>query len=146
MLVDDVRVVIYRSFLDRGRPPMPQELVGTLGASMENVEAALEQLDADDVIALLPGTHFVWLAHPFSALAAPFVTRTDRGSWDAICVWDALGILSLLDDDGEVQTLCPDCGEPLLLEVRDGVINAPPDAVVHYGVPARKWYEDLAHT
>jgi hypothetical protein len=146
MLVDDVRVEIYRSFLERARPPMPQELVTNLGSSMEEVQSALEQLDQDDVIALLPGTHFVWLAHPFSALAGPFETRTDRGSWDAICVWDALGILTLLESDGSVRTLCPDCGDELVIEVRDGEIAAPPESVVHYGVPARKWYEDLAYT
>lgn len=55
-----------------------------------------------DVIAFLPDTEDVWSVHPFSARAAPFQVRVDERSWDAICVWDALGILPLLESGGSV--------------------------------------------
>ena len=146
MTTDDVRVAIYRSFLDHGRPPMPAELAAQLGAPVVEIERALDELAAADVIALLPGTHFVWLAHPFSAAAGPFrVTSGDR-SWDAICVWDGLGILAVADADGTVATSCPDCGEPLEVTVDDGAVRAPAGYVVHFGVPAARWYEDVGYT
>jgi alkylmercury lyase len=144
-LVNDVRVHVYDSFVARGRPPMPLETSAALGVAEAEVTAALRRLHDDDVIALMPGTSFVWLAHPFSALTAPFEVISDDRRWDAICIWDALGVLAVVERDGRVRTLCPDCAEPLELEVRDGEIEAS-DYVVHFGVPAARWYEDLAYT
>ena len=125
---------------------MPAELSRELGLSSAALERSLDELAAADVIVLLPGTHFVWLAHPFSAAAGPFrVTSGDR-SWDAICVWDALGILALNGVDGSVATACPDCGEVLEIEVAGGDVRAPSEHVVHFGVPAARWYEDVGYT
>lgn len=142
---NDVRVHVYRSFVERGRPPMPLEIAAALGIDEADVVSALMRLHDDDVIALLPGTNFVWLAHPFSALAAPFEVTAGGGRWDAICIWDALGVLAVLGTDGRVQTLCPDCGSRLELEVRGGELVGT-GYVVHYGVPAARWYEDVAYT
>jgi hypothetical protein len=140
-----VRVHVYESFVRRGRPPMPLETAAALGIEETEVTSALRRLHDEDVIVLMPGTSFVWLAHPFSALAAPFEVTAGDGRWDAICIWDALGVLAVLESDGGVRTLCPDCAEPLELEVRDGALMAS-DYVVQYGVPAARWYEDVAYT
>lgn len=141
-----MRVAIYRSFVETGRPPMPVDLAAGLGAPLSAIEDALRSLADQDVIALIPGTHFVWLAHPFSAAAAPFrVTSGDR-RWDAICIWDALGILALVGSAGRVETSCPDCGEPLAVEVADAAVTGPAGALAHYGVPAARWYEDVGYT
>ena len=142
----DVRVHVYRSFVERGRPPMPLETATALGLDLAAVETALRKLHDDDVIVLMPGTHFVWLAHPFSALAAPFEVRSNGARWDAICIWDGLGVLALLERDGSVTTSCPDCGERLEVVVTGGRVDSGTGGVVHFGVPAARWYEDVAHT
>ena len=143
---DVVRVSVYRSFVETGRPPMPVELAADLRSPLGEVEEALRELAAADVLALIPGTSFVWLAHPFSAAAAPFRVTSDDLSWDAICIWDALGILALVEVDGRVRTSCPDCGDALEVEVRDGAIADSKTYVAHYGVPASRWYEDVGYT
>lgn len=143
---DAVRVEIYRSFVETGRPPMPRAMARDLGLTLDEVEAALRELAAGDVLALVPGTSFVWLAHPFSAAAAPFRVTSGGRRWDAICIWDALGILALVDVDGRVETLCPDCGEDLEVEVNAGNVVAGDGYVAHYGVPANRWYEDVGYT
>jgi hypothetical protein len=145
--VNDVRVRIYESFVQKARPPMPDELAFDLGIEPSAVHDALDDLARQNVIMLVPGTHFVWLAHPFSALAAPFQVRGESKdkTWDAICIWDALGILALTGSDGRVSSLCPDCGAELQLEVDGGELR-PNDHVVHFGVPAARWYEDVAYT
>lgn len=125
---------------------MPVELAATFGVPLAEVEAALRELADADVLALVPGTSFVWLAHPFSAAAAPFRVTSGTHRWDAICIWDALGILAVVDRDGEVETACPDCGDALTVEVRDGDVVGPDGCVVHYAVPAGRWYEDVGHT
>jgi hypothetical protein len=144
-ITNRVRVHVYRSFVERSRPPMPLETAAALGITPDEVTAALQRLHDDDVIVLMPGTSFVWLAHPFSALSAPFEVHAGDKRWDAICIWDALGVLAVVGRDGRVRTLCPDCAEPLELEVRDGRVDAS-DHVVHFGVPAARWYEDVAYT
>lgn len=146
MDADVVRVEIYRSFVESGRPPMPVELATELRVPLHEVEAALRDLADADLIALVPGTSFVWLAHPFSAAAAPFRVTSGERTWDAICVWDALGILALVEADGHVETACPDCGDRLRVDVRDGEVRGRDGYVAHYGVPASRWYEDVGYT
>lgn len=143
---DDVRVAIYRSFVETGRPPMPADLAADAGVPLAEVEGALRELAAADVIALIPGTSFVWLAHPFSAAAAPFRASAGDRTWDAICIWDALGILALVEADGSVEARCPDCNEELRVEVRGGEVAGPDGCVAHYGIPASRWYEDVGYT
>lgn len=144
--VNDVRGGIYRSFVDRQRAPSLDELVAHTKQPRADVEAALRRLHDDDVIVLRPGTHDIWLAHPFCAESTSFETRSGDRRWDAICIWDALGILAVIGDDGRVETPCPDCGETLAIDVRGGAISSGRDYVVHYGVPAARWYEDIAFT
>ena len=144
--VTAVRVEIYRGFIEDGTAPLPPRIAATLDLSEQEVMSALRHLDAGDVIAFAPGSEDLWLAHPFCATDGPFEVSAPTGSWQAICVWDALGILALLGSDGSVKTRCPDCGERLQLSIVDGEIGAPPGAVVHFGVPAARWYEDIAFT
>ena len=145
MSVDAIRVEIYRSFVEEGRAPMPVEIATQLGLALADVETGLEQLHQDDVIALVPGTRFIWLAHPFSANDAPFRVVGSSRRWDAICIWDALGVLALTNQDGHVSTSCPDCGEGLTLEVKGDAIGLS-DYIIHFEVPARRWYENIGHT
>jgi hypothetical protein len=56
-----------------------------------------------------------------------------------------LGIVSLLGGRGRVRTACPDCQEPISLEVVDRQLQQV-DAVVHFAVPARLWWDDIIHT
>jgi hypothetical protein len=132
--------------MQEGRAPSPAELATSLAMAEQDVIEALRSLAGDDVIALQPGTDQIWLAHPFCALDAPFVVSAEDRRWDAICIWDALGILAIGDIDGVVETECPDCDAPLRVEVSGGRSTAPTKAVVHFGVPASRWYEDIAHT
>jgi alkylmercury lyase-like protein len=144
--VTDVRVEMYRSFIDEQRAPETREIADRLRIPPGAVVSALRDLAEDDVIAYMPGTEDVWLVHPFCATTAPFKVKVDERHWDAICVWDALGILALLKSDGSVSTSCPDCGEPIVLEVVDGEVVASPGFLVHLGVPASRWYEDIGFT
>ena len=141
---DDVRVELYRWFIEEGRAPSPCELSISLSLPLSDVRDALEGLNRDDVIVLDEASREIWLAHPFSARKEPFQVRSANGKWDAICIWDALGILAMTASDGEVTTACPDCAEPVVVRVKDGEIGL--DGVIHFGVPARRWYEDIGYT
>jgi hypothetical protein len=85
------------------------------------------------------------MALPFSAVATDFRVEAGNRSWYANCAWDGLGILAALACDGLVATHCPDCGEAFGLVVRDGRLE-PSDCVVHFVVPAARWWDDIVYT
>ncbi|HJR44748.1 MAG TPA: organomercurial lyase [Actinomycetota bacterium] len=143
---NDVRVELYRSFVEEQRAPTPAEIATQLGLTTTEVTSRLQELAEAHVIALVPESEAVWLVHPFCALPAPFEVVSGERRWDAICIWDALGILGLVGSDGSVSTSCPDCDQEMRLEVRGGEVAGPAGAVVHYGVPAARWYEDIGDT
>lgn len=145
MTTNDVRVEIYRAFVEGGRAPSAKEVSVRLRLPLEQVAESLRELAYDHVIAFVPGTEDLWLAHPFCAIPAPFEVSDGRRSWDAICIWDALGILAVVDSDGRVATVCPDCRQPIQISVAAGIVKASAGALVHFGVPARRWYEDVGH-
>ena len=145
-VANDVRVAIYEGFIEHGRAPTNEEIGRHLGLRLDEVRGGLNELAASDVIAFHPGTEDLWLAHPFCATDGPFTVAAGSRRWDAICIWDALGILVILGTDGEVTTACPDCREPLTVSVVGGAVSGPDDHVVHFGVPARSWYEDVGYT
>ncbi len=62
------------------------------------------------------------------------------------CIWDALGISACLDADAHIRTYCPDCSEPLSLEIRSGSLEASADGVIHFAVPAAHWWDDIGST
>jgi DNA-binding transcriptional MocR family regulator len=140
-----VRLQIYERFVREGRPPSADETAEALGASAVEVEAAYRRLGDEHAIVLAPGTLDVWMANPLSAVPTPF--RVEAGSrffW-ANCIWDALGILPMLRSDGLVRTSCPDCQEPMSLEVREGAL-APAEGMIHFAVPAGQWWNDIGFT
>jgi hypothetical protein len=63
----------------------------------------------------------------------------------ANCAWDALGILAALHQDGAVEAEDGFSGEPITLEVRDQK-PIPEPCVIHFAVPAARWWEDILYT
>jgi hypothetical protein len=53
-------------------------------------------------------------------------------------------VLSLVGGDGETRTRCADCGESISMAVRGGRITG--DGLVHYAVPPRRFWDNIAYT
>ena len=141
-LDNTVRVAVYRSFINRARAPAPAEIAETLGVAQATIEEALHRLAADHLLVLAPGTPYVWMANPFSALPTSYHVAADGREWFGNCIWDGLGILAVLGSDGVVTTRCADCGDVLTVEVADGELRDP-RGVVHYAIPASRWWDDI---
>jgi len=141
---NEVRVRLYDFFVAEGRPPVAAELAGALDATAAQVEAAYRRLAEAHVLTLAPGTPYVWMATPLSAVPTPFQVQAGDRNLFGNCIWDALGILAMLEEHGGVRTWCPDCGEPLALSVAGGAVSG--DGIVHYSVPAARWWEDIGST
>jgi Alkylmercury lyase len=141
-----VRQHIYRHFADTGRAPSPVELARAFGLTPSAAERVLDQLATGaDALVLLPGSSYIWMAEPFSAVPTSFQVGSGERRWWGNCIWDALAILALLGVDGWVATACPDCGHELRVEVAGGRL-AGAGGVAHFAVPARDWWRSIGFT
>lgn len=138
----DVRFEVYRFFADQGRPPVAAEVAENLDTVQWLVEESFRRLADQHVLVLAPGTPYIWMANPLSALPTPYEVEAAGRSWFGNCIWDALGVVAMLGDAGTVKTWCPDCGERLLTEVANDRV-ASGDGVVHFAVPAAQWWDDI---
>jgi ribonuclease HI len=139
-----VRLFIYRHFLETGEAPDTATIARGTRVSEEDVATALRRLADMHAIVLAPASVSIWMAHPFSAVPTAYPVDTNGRRYWANCAWDAAGILSLVGADGESRTRCADCGTELTMTVRDGAIAS--DGVVHYAVPPRRFWENIAYT
>jgi hypothetical protein len=140
----DVRLALFGLFAELGRAPTRAEVADRAAATVDDVRASYERLHEGHVIVLDPDTRDVWMANPFSAVATSFQVRIGARSWFGNCIWDGLGICAMLGGEGLVETQCPDCGEPLALEVHNGAAHG--DGVAHFVVPAAHFWDDIGFT
>ncbi len=140
----DVRLSVYRHFIDEGGPPGIGQVAEALGRTPNEIEESFRRLEGGRILVFAPGTLNIWMANPLCAFPTPFWVETRRGSWWGTCVWDAVAIPAMLGEDGTVSTSCPDCTEPIELRVEGGSLQ-PADAIAHFAVPARRWWENIGY-
>ena len=141
-----VRIAVLERTIASGQVPTAGEIAAELDLPLAMVQEAYARLGESHVFVCEPGDPSrLRMANPFSAVPTPFKVSARGGSYYGNCVWDALGIVSLLAGEGSVATSCPDCSEPLSLRVSDGRLVAS-EGVVHFGVPARQWWDDIVFT
>jgi alkylmercury lyase-like protein len=144
-LDNQVRLHVYERFVADGRPPAVAETAAALGVGEDEAADAYRRLEQARVIVLAPGTLDVWMANPLSAIPTPFRAETESGSYWGNCIWDGLGVIAMLGGDGTLATSCPDCGEAMTLTVEKRALQ-PAGGVVHFAVPARRWWDNIAFT
>ena len=144
--VNEVRLEVLEIARRTGHVPDAEEVGGRLGRPGSEIGAAFSRLAEAHVYVLEPGDPSrLRMANPFSAVPTPFTVECDGQRYFGNCVWDALGIVALQGGQGVVSTGCPDCDEPLSLQVTAGRLQ-PADGIVHFAVPARHWWDDIIHT
>ena len=140
-----VRLEVYRFFIDQGRPPVPAEVAQTLATDQASVEDSLRRLAEAQVLVLAPGTPYIWMAQPLSAIPTPFQAEIGARRFFGNCIWDALGVVAMLGGTGTVTTWCPDCHEQMSVTVAENRL-ASGEGVVHFAVPASHWWDDIGFT
>jgi len=136
----ELRRGTYAFFVERGRAPAAAEL-----GEPEQVLAAWRRLHAEHALVLNPASDELRMLNPFSAVPTAYRVQANGRWWYANCAWDAFGICAALHTDGLIETSCPDCGEPLVVEVQD---ERPDDEslLFHCLVPAARWWDDIVFT
>lgn len=140
-----VRLEAYRFFVEQGRPPVGAELAETLATEQASVEGSLRRLAEAHVLVLAPGTPYIWMANPLSAIPTPFRVEVGGRRLFGNCIWDALGIVAMLGGTGTVTTWCPDCHQRMSVTVAENRL-ASGEGVVHFAVPAAHWWDDIGFT
>ncbi len=141
----DVRIHVFGDAARTGVVPQAAAIADALGASTEDVNVALRRLAAAKVLILAPNNETIWAANPFCAVPTAFRVESDGRTYHGICIWDALGVAAALQRDAVITAACGDCSAPLLLEVRDGQLVRE-EGVIHFAVPARRWWDNIGFT
>lgn len=137
-----VRRHIYDVAMHRGYPPLITEISHDLNLLPEKVETALQRLAAGRVLVRQPDTGEILMANPFSAVPTPFLVEVSGFSCYGNCIWDALGIPAMLQEDARIKTACGDCGLRLELRVVNSHVQGHP-SLMHFAVPAHHWWDDI---
>lgn len=137
-----VRQQVYETTLQRGYPPSIGDLASALDSTAEGIRAALQRLAAGHVLVLQPESGEILMANPFSAVPTPFLVELAAYACYGNCIWDALGIAAMLQQDAWIKTACGDCGLALELRIANGQVQG--DAsVIHFAIPAQHWWDDI---
>ena len=87
------------------------------------------------------------MANPFSAVPTPFLVEIGDLSWWGNCIWDALGIAAMVKGDARIVTGCADCSDEMELRVEGGRLRTEgEEGIIHFSVPARRWWENIKFT
>jgi DNA-binding transcriptional MocR family regulator len=141
-----VKLNIYATIANTAHAPSAPEVAQALGASLEEVQAAFHTLHQKRLLVPEPGDPSrIRMAPPFSGTETPFRVQVQDKIYHANCAWDAFGIPAALHADASVLTSDAYNGEPITLEVRNGQ-PIPQPCVIHFAVPAARWWEDILYT
>ena len=140
-----VRAFVYQHFAETTRPPSVQETAAQFNFSEEKAAAAYEELQRRHALFLEPGTAQIRMANPFSGVETSFRVHANGKTYFANCAWDALGIPAALHAEARIEATCAQSGKPIAIAIRNQQPQAT-DALVHFLIPFKDWYQDLAFT
>jgi hypothetical protein len=168
-----VRAGVFRHFADHGVAPSSADLTRVVSVSASDVRGALRALATAHLL-VLDESGRIEMAGPFAGIPTPFRLTSGDRSWWGNCAWDALAIPPLVGVEATLSATCPDCGEAIELVVGPDEDVEPAafdfaqarrarphnvftvgagfsrlggsSLVVHYVVPASRWWDDIRHT
>ena len=144
-LIWDIRAFVYQYFAETTHSPRVDESASHFGLTHDEAVSAYEDLHRRHAFFLKPGTHDILMANPFSGVETPFKVYANGKTYFANCAWDSLGIPAALLVDAAIAAVYAQSGEPIRLSVVDQQIQDS-DALVHFLLPFKSWYNDLTFT
>ncbi|MCA1630578.1 MAG: alkylmercury lyase family protein [Acidobacteria bacterium] len=141
----EVRRGIYDFTEREGLPPTVSQAASELPRGADEIAASLRRLAEAHVLVLQRDSDEILMLPPYSAVPTPFVVESEGRTYFANCVWDALGVPAMLKRDAEIKTSCGCCGASMNMSIANDVL-AMADGVVHFALPAARWWDDLVFT
>jgi hypothetical protein len=145
MTDSELRLAVYELIFQTGHVPLVNEIATARRIDEAAVRQGLRRLAAVHAFVVDDKDEIV-MAHPFSALETPYTVAGDTLRFRANCAWDALAIPAMLKINARVAARCHcACADPIALAFDQGVLH-PVDAVVHFAVPPRRFYDNITFT
>jgi len=141
-----VKLTLYETIARTTQAPTAADVAQSLGTSPEEVAAALERLHKKRLLVPEPGDPSrIRMAPPFSGVETSFRVKVQDKVYYANCAWDALGIAAALQAEAIIEASDGYSGEPMMLEVRNG-LPVPQSCVIHFALPAAQSWDDILYT
>ena len=142
-----VRIFVYDRLMTAGQMPLAADVAEQMELGIDDVWASFRRMKEGHILVLQEGDEEILMANPFSAVPTPFLVETSGKSWWGNCIWDAMGILAMVGGDGRISTGCGDCNDAMTLAVRDGSPAMDKgEGIIHFSVPARRWWDNIKFT
>ena len=133
-LMDQAFQRIMRTLVDTGRAPHYAELARALNVSVpEGRQLLLDVMQAYPIGWLHPETDYIASFPPLNNLPTQYrVSVRGEQKWFAQCGFEATSVTWLFPGETvRVQAPCLDCGEPVVIEMRDGrLMTVEPASIV----------------
>lgn len=142
-----VRTFIYNHLITQGKMPMSADIASGMNLSLDEVYAAFARMkDAHVLVPQEQGKELL-MASPFSAVPTAFVVETAEHSWWGNCIWDAMGIVAMIDGNAKITAACGDCNDSMILHIENGKVRLEQgEGIIHFSVPAKKWWDNIKFT
>jgi hypothetical protein len=137
-----VRASVFRLLVGGSRDVTPSEIAASTGFAIDAVAESFGRLSDEHRLVLAGDGERVVMAHPFAAVPTGYRAEIGERSWLANCAWDAFGILALLGDGKAIAN--PLGRSESVWTVRGGLVE--PGGVVHFVVPAARFWDDIGFT
>ena len=137
-----VRYHVYDYVMREGLPPTIAETSYALARSSDEIRSSLQRLADEHILVLEKGGGEVLMANPFSAVPTPFLVKAGGHSYYGNCIWDAMGVPAMLNQDALIETSCGCCGRAMNLQITNGSLAAAP-GIAHFAIPAAHWWDDI---
>ena len=144
-LLWEIRAFVYRHFAETTHPPDLEETAFNFKLNHEQAVSFYEELHRRHAFFLKPGTHDILMANPFSGMETSFKVYANEKTYFANCAWDSLGIPAALHANAEIESVCAQTGVPIRLRVSGQQVESS-NALVHFLIPFKNWYDDLVFT
>ena len=140
-----LRIFVYDEILARGVPPSAASIAAHFESSPAEARRSLANLNIGKTVLVDPASGEIWMAGPFSAVPTPYRVVGQGREWWANCAWDMFGVAAIANERVTVHTRCTDCGHPMTI-ICDPDVAPHDEGVVHFLLPASRWYEDIGFT
>ena len=140
-----LRAATYGLLVQLGRAPTAAEVGAEMGVPEGEVGDGWSRLHDAHALVLESETGDIRMANPFSAVPTAYRVDAVGRSWYANCAWDAFGVCAALHADGRIETVCPDCGDAVTVEVLEQ-LPSDESLLFHCLVPAARWWDDIVFT
>lgn len=139
-----LRNTTYQKFVELGGAPSVEQVAEAEGITDAQVMSGWKRLHQAHAL-VLDDEYELLMLNPFSAIPTGYRVVARGREWYANCAWDAFGVCAALAADGRIEATCPDCRQPLTVQVENG---KPSDEtlVFHSLVAAPSWWNDIGYT